>query len=548
MTKFGNKKKHHHFENLMNFFEIQDLKAQLHEKNIPIRVIPTTSVSRPRLKSIRLEDRVLHNNSQMKKQVEDHRRILVPISNRKPKQTVNQYVATHFMKTVASESTIQKSKSTFRKLYEHVSKTFSWWYTKTTPGYKWEPKSKAGNVNTNGKAKCKSFKTKTTPSSKRRLQLVHMDLCSPMRLESINGIKHQTSVARTPKQNGVVERRNRTLVEAARTMLSATKVSLDGENLDKMKLKGDACIFVGYSTQSKGYRVYNKRTRLIVEIIHVNFDELPQITSDHVSSGLAPQCLMTALEHGILSPPSRSKVNVTLANDTITTSINELDMLFSLMFDRYFNGASLVMSESSAVSTANAPDKRQQQNTTPSTSATIDVDMSPLIISTPTEPTIQAPTQEPTVTTSENINQVDIQSETQEENVMADEDKFINIFSTHTKDHPLEQVIGNPTQPVRTRQQLDTDGEMCMFVLSMDVKITFLSGPLKEEVYMNQPDGFVDPHHPDNVYRLKKALYGLKQPPRAWYDKHPNFLLSKGFSKGSIDPTLFITKKGMTYC
>ena len=63
-------------------------------------------------------------------------------------------------------------------------------------------------------------------------------------------------------------------------------------------------------------------------------------------------------------------------------------------------------------------------------------------------------------------------------------------------------------------------------------------------MYVNQPDGFVDPHHPDKVYRLKKALYGLKQAPRAWYDELSNFLVSKGFSKGSIDPTLFINKKG----
>nr|GEX50940.1 hypothetical protein [Tanacetum cinerariifolium] len=76
----------------------------------------------------------------------------------------------------------------------------------------------------------------------------------------------------------------------------------------------------------------------------------------------------------------------------------------------------------------------------------------------------------------------------------------------------------------------------------MDVKTAFLYGPLKEEVYINQPDGFVDPYHPDKVYRLKKALYGLKQAPRAWYDELSTFLVSKGFSKGSIDPTLFITK------
>ncbi|GKF99448.1 retrovirus-related pol polyprotein from transposon TNT 1-94, partial [Tanacetum coccineum] len=53
----------------------------------------------------------------------------------------------------------------------------------------------------------------------------------------------------------------------------------------------------------------------------------------------------------------------------------------------------------------------------------------------------------------------------------------------------------------------------------MDVKTTFLNGPLKEEVYVAQPDGFVDPDHPKKVYRLRKALYGLKQAPRAWYDE-----------------------------
>ncbi|GKB47248.1 retrovirus-related pol polyprotein from transposon TNT 1-94 [Tanacetum coccineum] len=81
-------------------------------------------------------------------------------------------------------------------------------------------------------------------------------------------------------------------------------------------------------------------------------------------------------------------------------------------------------------------------------------------------------------------------------------------------------------------------------VYQMDIKTTFHYGPLKEEVYVNQPDRFVDPYHLDKVYRLKKALYGLKQVPKEWYDELSNFLVSKGFSKGSIDPTLFITKHG----
>nr|GFA41104.1 retrovirus-related Pol polyprotein from transposon TNT 1-94 [Tanacetum cinerariifolium] len=67
-------------------------------------------------------------------------------------------------------------------------------------------------------------------------------------------------------------------------------------------------------------------------------------------------------------------------------------------------------------------------------------------------------------------------------------------------------------------------------IFQMDVKTAFLNGPLKEEVYVAQPDGFVDPGHPKKVYRLRKALYGLKQAPRAWYDKLSKFLTSKGFN------------------
>ncbi|GJR40160.1 retrovirus-related pol polyprotein from transposon TNT 1-94 [Tanacetum coccineum] len=342
------------------------------------------------------------------------------------------------------------------------------------------------------------------------------------------------------------------------------------------------------------------------------------------------------------------------------------------------NGTSHVVSKSSAVHAADNPDKRQQHNTTHTSTTTDVADPPPLNIHS----THQTPTQVPTVTAPENI----IQAETNTENAQFDDDEFINIFSTPvqeqgetssrhvdssnmhtfyqhhpsaqrwTKDHPLEQVIGNPSQSIRTRRQLETDGEMCMFALTvsrtepknikeamadsawiesmqeelhqfdrldvwelvdrplcknvinlkwlwknkrdeentvirnksrlvakgyaqkegidfeesfapvarleavrlfiayaahksftvyqMDVKTTFLYGPLKEEVYVNQPDGFVDPYHPDQVYRLKKALYGLKQAPRAWYDELSNFLVSKGFSKGSIDPTLFITKHG----
>ncbi|GKE47168.1 retrovirus-related pol polyprotein from transposon TNT 1-94, partial [Tanacetum coccineum] len=85
---------------------------------------------------------------------------------------------------------------------------------------------------------------------------------------------------------------------------------------------------------------------------------------------------------------------------------------------------------------------------------------------------------------------------------------------------------------------------MNMVVYQMDAKTAFLNGNLREEVYVSQPDGFVDPDNLNHVYKLKKALYGLKQAPRALYDMLSSFLISQDFSKGLVDPNMFIRKKG----
>nr|GFC09934.1 Gag-Pol polyprotein [Tanacetum cinerariifolium] len=224
-----------------------------------------------------------------------------------------------------------------------------------------------------------------------------------------------------------------------------------------MKEKGDECIFVGYSTQSRAYRVFNKRTRVIMESSHVNFDQLPQMASDQISFDPAPECQTTALNHNSLSPTIQRQGKVTQADRTVTTS-NELDLLFSPMFDELINGSSKVVSKSSAVSAADTPNQRQQQYITPLNNHT-----------TPA-PTCQIPTLATTVTSSENINQ----AETHVENDQVADDEFINIFLTLLQDqgetsshHPLEQVIGNPSQSVRTRRQLESDAEMCMFALTV---------------------------------------------------------------------------------
>nr|GEY77601.1 hypothetical protein [Tanacetum cinerariifolium] len=85
---------------------------------------------------------------------------------------------------------------------------------------------------------------------------------------------------------------------------------------------------------------------------------------------------------------------------------------------------------------------------------------------------------------------------------------------------------------------------MNMVVYQMDVKTAFLNGNLWEEVYVSQLDRFVDTDNPNHVYKLKKALYGLKHASRAWYDMLSSFLISQDFSKGSMDPTMFIRREG----
>ncbi|GKB11773.1 retrovirus-related pol polyprotein from transposon TNT 1-94 [Tanacetum coccineum] len=243
-----------------------------------------------------------------------------------------------------------------------------------------------------GKSKRASHPHKPVPNSKQRLHLLHMDLCGPMRIASINGkryvlvdceticsrytwdfsqikddstrmlkeyfdsvgISHQASSVRTPQQNGVVERRNRTLVEAARTMLIFSCASLflraeaidtacftqnrshhlnDHEDIGKLGAKGDIGFFIGYSANSCAYRVYNRRTKKIMETMNVTFDELSAMAFEQSSSKPGLQSMTS----GQLS----SGLDLTYAPSTITTqkpTEGELDLLFEAMYDDYIGG------------------------------------------------------------------------------------------------------------------------------------------------------------------------------------------------------------------
>ncbi|GKC53693.1 retrovirus-related pol polyprotein from transposon TNT 1-94 [Tanacetum coccineum] len=267
-----------------------------------------------------------------------------------------------------------------------------------------------------------------------------------------------------------------------------------------------------------------------------------------------------------------------------------------------------VVSKSSAVTTADAPDKHQQQHTTSSSITTIDVDAPPLNIQTTPQTTNQAPTHVPTVNATKNIIQAEtnneyaqvddsssittidvdapplniqttpqttnqapthvptvnatkniIQAETNNEYAQVDDDEFVNeelhqfdrLDVWELVDRPLYKNVINlkwlwknkrdqENTIIRNKSRLVAKG----YAQKEGIDFEESFAPVARLEAVRLFIAFTDPYHPDKVYCLKKALYGLKQAPKAWYDELSKFLISKGFSKGSINPTLFITKHG----
>nr|GEW27277.1 retrovirus-related Pol polyprotein from transposon TNT 1-94 [Tanacetum cinerariifolium] len=378
------------------------------------------------------------------------------------------------------------------------------------------------------------------------------------------GIFHQKTVPRTSQQNGVVERRNHTLVEAAWTMLIFSKASMFLEDLGKLQPTADTGIFVGYAPSRKGYRIYNKRTRRIIETIHVQFDELTEpMAPVHLSTGPAPN-LMTPgqISSGLIPNSVPATPYTPLTN-------KELEILFQLMFDEYL--------EPPCVERPVFPAQAVQasvNSTGTSSSTTIDKDAPSPSISTSSS-ALQSYSLHQGVAAEPSY----IKDHT---NTPVDNPPFVNVFAPEP--HSEASSFGDISSTIY-KVKLDEYGDVlknkarlvakgyrqkkginfeesfasvarikaiCIFIANvasrnitiyqMDVKTAFLNGELKEEVYVSQPEGFVDPDHLTHVYRLKKALYGLKQALRAWYDTLSRFLLDNDFSKGAVDLTLFTRK------
>ncbi|GJX15042.1 putative ribonuclease H-like domain-containing protein [Tanacetum coccineum] len=424
----------------------------------------------------------------------------------------------------------------------------------------------------------------------------------------------------------------------------------DSENLGKLQPKADIGIFISYAPTKKAFQIYNRRTRRIIETIHVDFDELTAMASEHNSSGpalheMTPATISSGLSlfDELLTPPP----SVDCPTPEVIAPLNEVVAL------------ELTASTGSPSSTTvdqDAPSPSISQ-TTPKTQPPVipnDVEEDNHDIEVAhmgNDPYFGIPI--PEIPSDQSSSSDSIHT------IVHPDHQISEHNSKWTKDHPLENIIGELDRPVSTRLQLHEQALFCyydafltavepkmykdaltqscwieamqeelneferlevwelvprpdkvmvitlkwiykvkldelggilknkarlvargyrqeegidfeesfapvarleairiflafaahmnMVVYQMDVKTAFLNGNLREEVYVSQPDGFVDPDNPNHVYKLKKALYGLKQAPRAWYDMLSSFLISQDFSKGSVDPTMFIRREGKKY-
>nr|GEW20533.1 retrovirus-related Pol polyprotein from transposon TNT 1-94 [Tanacetum cinerariifolium] len=443
-----------------------------------------------------------------------------------------------------------------------------------------------------GKSKKHTHKPKTENTNLEVLNTLHMDLCGPMRVQTINKKKYilvivddysrftwvkflrfkdetpeviikfiqqiqaeaVATACYTQNRSLIHTRHHKTpyeLVHNKKPDLTFFRVfgalcytTNDNEDLGKLQPTADIGIFFGYAPSRKGYRIYNKRTRRIMEMIHVQFDELTeQMTSVHLGIGPATNFLTPGQISSDLVP------NPVPATPYTPPTNKELEILFQPMFDEYLEPPRV----DRPVLPAQAVQALVNSVGTPS-STTIDKDAPSPSIS-PSSLTLQSHSLHQGVAAKPNY----MKDHT---TVPIDNTPFINVFapepySEASSSGDIKQgTIGGKGISTRGGYDFEESFEPVarieairifianaasknITIYQMDVKMTFLNDELKEEVYVSQPVGFVDPDHPTHVYHLKKALYGLKQAPRAWHDTLSRFLLDNNFSKGAVDPTLF---------
>ncbi|GJY77477.1 putative ribonuclease H-like domain-containing protein [Tanacetum coccineum] len=442
----------------------------------------------------------------------------------------------------------------------------------------------------------------------------------------MKGIKREFSVARTPQQNGVAERKNRTLIEAARTMLADSKLPttfwaevvntacyvqnrvliIKPHNktpyelfLGKFDGKADEGFFIGYSTNSKAFRVFNSRTRIV--------EQFSENTSNIAGSRPNWRFDIDALTKSMNYKPvvagnqsnSKARMEIVPSKDYILLPMWPADPLFSQDSKSSSDVPSTEeprinqekddnINSTNNINTASDGNSTNNVNAISSTVNAAGTKGNVVNLKT----SIELP-KDPNMPELEDIVYSDDDEDVGAEADLNNLDAFMPVSHIPTtrihKDHPVEQIIGDlhsAPQTIRMTKNLEEHGlfssvqqrinhkyfQNCLFACflsqeepvkiyqmekgllglnwfagtrmmkEMDVKSVFLYGKIEEEVYVCQPLGFEDPDFPNRVYKVEKALYGLHQAPRAWYETLSTYLLDHRFQRGKIDKTLFIRR------
>ncbi|GJR39018.1 putative reverse transcriptase domain-containing protein [Tanacetum coccineum] len=420
----------------------------------------------------------------------------------------------------------------------------------------------------------------------------------------IKGIKREFSVARTPQQNREAERKNKTLIKAARTMLADSKLPTTfWSEAVNTACYADEGFFVGYSTNSKAFRVFNSRTRIVEENLHIKFSEDTPIIAGSKAS--------------METVPGKDYILLPLWTQYLLFSSSQKDSPdagFKPLGEEEKKDAEDLGNEDSEVPSTEKPRVNQEKDANVNITNNINTVSSTVNVASIEDNVVNKNivygcTDDSKMPNLEEIVYSDDDEDVDTKDDMTNLDTHILVSPILTtrihKDHPVEQIIRDTHSAPQTRRMTKSvtdhvepkkviqpltdpscieamQDELLQFklqkgyaqeegidydeafapvarieairlflayasfkdfvVYQIDVKSAFLYGKIEEEVYVCQPPRFEDPEFPGRVYKVEKSLYGLHQAPRAWYDTLSTYLLDNGFQRGQIDKTLFIER------
>ncbi|GJT66560.1 putative ribonuclease H-like domain-containing protein [Tanacetum coccineum] len=407
----------------------------------------------------------------------------------------------------------------------------------------------------------------------------------------------------TPQQNGVAERKNRTLIEAARTMLADSLLptvfwaeavntacyvlnrvlvtkphnktpyeliigrppsisfmrpfgcpvtilnTLDP--LGKFDGKAEEGFLVGYSVNSKAFRVFNSQTRKVKENLHVNFlENKPNVAGqgpnwlfdiDSLTNSMNYQPVTAGNQTNKNAGPQEANGNTGLkqsvdAGQSEEKNFDDEDLHYNSPFAEQVMGAETDFQHHGTFN-FQEPTKIAQALDDESWVEAMQEELLQFKIQK-VWTLVDLPYGKKAIGTKW------VYRNKKDERGIVVRNKARLVAQGYKQEEGIDydEVFAPVARIEAIRLFLAYASFMNFVVYQMDVKSAFLYGTIEEEVYVSQPPGFVDPEFPEKVYKVEKALYGLHQAPRAWYETLSTYLLDNGFYRGQIDKTLFIKR------